>query len=99
MGWCAAGPIGCGVGVAVTVGIMMSTPAGQNAMRSIGRKIEKICKSDDDCEEEWNWAYRHCKDLMSSGNSNWREVGRRPVTVESCAMGYVSERCGGNRAS
>jgi RHS repeat-associated protein len=56
------------------------------------------CKPMDGCAEEWEWAYKECERLINDPveRNNWRRVGKRPPTLESCAMGYVSQRCGGN---
>ena len=51
----------------------------------------------DDCDKEWADAEKTCRALITNGNNDWRKVGRRPPTLESCMKGYVSERCGGNK--
>lgn len=52
---------------------------------------------EEDCEQEWTNAYKICRELISKGSRNWRQVGRLPPSLESCARGYVSEKCGGNK--
>ena len=38
-----------------------------------------------DCDKEWEWAYAQCEKLIQAGNNKWREVGKRPPTLQSCA--------------
>jgi hypothetical protein len=61
------------------------------------KKKAESCNDTNDCEEEWNWAYRECEKLINDPveRDNWRKVGKRPPTLYSCAKGYVSQNCGG----
>jgi len=61
--------------------------------------ITQICRKtkDKDCAKEWKEAYEICQRLMDDGeNFNKRRFGPEPYNLRRCAMGYVSERCGGN---
>jgi hypothetical protein len=48
------------------------------------------------CEQEWAEARRICDKLLQSPNPPSGLTGGH-TTVEGCAKGFVSERCGGNR--
>jgi hypothetical protein len=47
------------------------------------------------CEEEWAWALQHCAKLLRMPNPP-RSLTGGHTTIEGCAKGFVSERCGGN---
>ncbi|WBK02036.1 RHS repeat-associated core domain-containing protein [Methylocystis parvus] len=52
---------------------------------------------DGGCDKEWKEAYEICRELIANGeNFNKRRFGPEPYNLRRCAMGYVSERCGGN---
>ena len=78
------------------------TPANNDFVRSVNRVIKKVkdaCTSEkDECAKEWDRAFAICERLLNdpAAIENWRRVGKRPPTPQSCARGYVSERCGGN---
>lgn len=96
-GACAAAAVG-----AVGVGSFILTDTYINPwLQPLITAAVEACTKDntDDCDKEWEHAYAYCEKLIQSGNNNWREVGKRPPTLQSCAMGYVSQRCGGNRVN
>jgi hypothetical protein len=48
------------------------------------------------CDEEWEWAIRHCNELMANkkiGKDGYRGFGK---SFQQCVLGEVSERCGGS---
>lgn len=49
----------------------------------------------DGCEEEWAKARAICIDLLSAPNAPRGLTGGHK-TVDGCAKGFVSQRCGGN---
>jgi RHS repeat-associated protein len=49
-----------------------------------------------DCQREWDDAYDLCEEELSKPNPN-RSITGGHMTLEGCAKGLVSERCGGNR--
>jgi hypothetical protein len=54
-------------------------------------------KSDEDCEREWNNAYRNCEILLNTpGGSNAR---RGCMTIDECARMRVSVECDGDAPS
>ena len=74
-------------------------------MRTLGPpaiRVAKACKaltdalSGDDCDAEWEEAYRICEVELAKPNPNPCMTGGYR-DVASCARGLVSERCGGNR--
>ena len=52
----------------------------------------------DDCDQEWEEARNFCRELLDlhEFHPSRRLLGGHK-TVDGCAMGFVSERCGGNR--
>jgi hypothetical protein len=48
------------------------------------------------CEQEWAEARRICADLLKVPNPPMGLTGGH-TTIEGCARGFVSERCGGNQ--
>ena len=53
-----------------------------------------IQKCDSTCTDEWDFAYKVCIDQLSGGTQNYNMGGH--TTVQGCAKGLVSQRCGGN---
>jgi hypothetical protein len=54
----------------------------------------------ENCTEEWRYAYDKCEGLLRLPNFHPDRVflgGHK--TLDGCAKGFVSERCGGNRVS
>jgi len=51
--------------------------------------------ADISCAEEWEQAMNRCKDLFELPHPPRGLTGRHR-TVEGCARGFVSMRCGGN---
>jgi hypothetical protein len=47
------------------------------------------------CKEEWDAAYEDCANWLSSPNRRDKPTGGH-LSIEDCARGLVSERCGGN---
>jgi hypothetical protein len=48
------------------------------------------------CDEEWEWAIKHCNELMANkkiGKDGYRGFGK---SFQQCVLGEVSERCGGS---
>lgn len=51
----------------------------------------------DDCEQEWSLARKRCKGLLELHEFHPdRSLLGGHTTIEGCAKGFVSERCGGN---
>jgi hypothetical protein len=71
--------------------------------KNIAKWIKDSCTKEDtsECDKEWEWAYRECEKLVNDPveSQNWMRVGKRPPTVHSCARGFVSQRCGGNKVT
>jgi hypothetical protein len=52
----------------------------------------------DDCDKEWEEAHTFCQELLSLHEFHpMRRLAGGYTTVDGCAMGFVSERCGGNK--
>jgi hypothetical protein len=49
----------------------------------------------DGCEQEWQEAMAYCLELLAMPNPPRRLTGGH-TTVQGCAKGFVSQRCGGN---
>jgi RHS repeat-associated protein len=80
---------------------MLATSAADNSFKGRLDSFINACKYDDDndCDKEWEDAYARCEQLISDPihKNNWNLVGKRPPTLNSCAKGYVSQRCGGSK--
>ncbi len=57
---------------------------------------ERSAQMTDGCTEEWQWARNFCIELLTSPNPS-RSLTGGHKTVEGCAKGFVSQRCGGNK--
>lgn len=97
---CISNPWICGPTLAGVGAFAAGTLIYPSIALPLGDAIDWCMKDDTkDCDKEWDWAYARCEQLIQSGNDNWREIGKRPPTLYSCAKGYVSQRCGGNRVN
>jgi RHS repeat-associated protein len=77
----------CGIFEDIGVGLAVIGTAYQ---------LSKTRADNADCAKEWEDAYRICTELLSRPNPPRGQTGGHK-DLQSCAKGYVSERCGGNR--
>jgi hypothetical protein len=69
---------------------------GNTKLWNILRRDTGVLNGDPDCDKEWEDAREMCRDMFDPGNYGRSKGVRKYNTVEECARGNVSERCGGN---
>ncbi len=77
-------------------GATLEAPVGRAPRREPSKPLQTAVLMPEGCDREWKSAIKYCLELFDMPNPP-RSLTGGYTTVDGCAKGFVSARCGGNR--